>query len=564
MTTVHKYYVRPADAESETAALDEIARYVQARNRLLRLREKWLRIKEDMILPEYRVKAAELRVTPRTGRKPTLKVEVHCAGPRNERAREQSRTTRLPQNDELEGKLEALRARWETVEIARTDVERSDLEELRAADSRALYAEFIEAGGSYATWWLVEAASKKAKHPVRDEHAGRAGILPENLRWEGTTMHYGGTAWTVHQKQLARRPVPANTRVAQAWLQRERTSTSLLRQPRYSWFLVLVLDMPTRMHDVSNLQRTAAGLDIAWRQDDDTLRVAYVADGTDNHQAIRMPARAYARLQHAASIAALADQDANLLRAEFGVPANTSHRRLLELASPNHGIAVHLVHLAEWHHGQRRNAIASRDEHYLHEIQKLCAAHHTIFIEEMKGNPKLVQKRSTRRKHSGKDDEEGGVARDQRQMAAPFMFLARLKAEASKFNTTLITVPPAYTSRICAQCGCDMGASGKLERRCPECDTVWDVDHLAALNLLYWGQNPPATSNDTNGGTSGGTPETSSPGKKITAATSSAKTSRKKKPTRAKTPKRVAAATDQAAIASGDATYDPQGSLAFE
>lgn len=435
---VHKYYIRPADEASATIALEEISLYVQARNRLLRLREKWQRIRDEMILPEYRTKAAELRATPRTGRKPT-KV-------------------------------------------------RSDRDELRAADTRALYAEFIAAGGSYATWWLAEAAasSKKVKHPIRDEHAGRAGMLPERLRWDGSTMHYGQTAWTVHHGQLAQRPIPDDARVAQVWVQRERTSTNLLRSPRYSWFLVVVLDAPAAEY-VSDLQRTAAGLDIAWRQDQDTLRVAYVADDTGEHRPIRMRAQSYARLQHAASIAALADSDANVLRKEYGVPANTSHRRLIELAPPDHERAVHLVHLAEWHHGARRNAIAARDEHYLQEVHALCAAHHTIFVEKMKATPKLVQKAGTRRKRTGIEDAEGGVAREQRQIAAPFTFLRLLEAEAPKFGTTIIKIPPAYTSRICFACNNDMGAGSQLERRCAECGTSWDVDFLAALNLLKWG-----------------------------------------------------------------------------
>jgi hypothetical protein len=449
---VHKYYCRPADPASEAAALDEIARYVQARNRLTRLREKWQRIREEMILPEYRARAAELRVTPRTGRKPSK--------------------------------------------------ERTDHAELRAADSRREYAEFIAAGGSYATWWLAEAAAKKAKHPLRDETSGRAGMLPQWLRWEESVLHYAGTQWSVHAKQLARRPVPEQARVAQAWLQRERTSTNLLRTPRHAWFLILVLDdVSPRMRDVSGVQRTAAGLDIAWRQDADTLRVAYVADG-GGHEAIRLPAVQYARLQHAASLQQLGDQEANHLRAVYGVPPNTSHRRLIELALPPGPLppydhqalpqtpsdhAQHLVHLMEWHHGERRNAHVERDQYYLSEAHRLCGAHHTIFVEQIKGTPRLVQKAGTRRKKGALEDAQGGVARDQRQMVAPFTFLRTLQREAPKFRTEIVEVPAAYTSRICVACEYDMGKSGAIERSCAGCGQRWDIDHLAALNLLRWG-----------------------------------------------------------------------------
>lgn len=443
---VHKYYARPVDDESATAALDEIARYVQARNRLLKLREKWHRIREDMILPEYRERAAVLRATPRTGRKPTK--------------------------------------------------ERADHAELRAADNRALYAEFIEAGGSYATWWLAEAASKKAKHPVRDEYAGRAGLLAHRLVWNGPLVEYAGTRWTVRAKQLERRPLPAEARVAQAWLQRERTSTSLLRNPRYSWFLVLVLDdVAPRMHQVPpEDERCAAGVDIGWRQDEDALRVAYVANERGATRAIRMRAQHYERMMHAASLASLADHDANALRAELGVPSNTSHRRLLELA-PGHPLGEHLVHLLEWHHGARRNVIASRDALYLEEAHALLAAHHTLYVEDMKGSARLVQKASTRRKKGAPDDAQGGVAREQRQMAAPFTFLRLLEREAPKFGTQVIRVPAEYTSRVCVACDYDMGAASSRERSCLGCGQRWDVDHLAALNLLRRGTSRKADDN---------------------------------------------------------------------
>jgi hypothetical protein len=456
---VHKYYCRPCDEASEALALEEIARYVGARNRLLTLRRKWQRITEDIILPEYRQLAAELRATPRTGRKPSK--------------------------------------------------ERSDRAELRAADTRAAYAEFIGAGGSYATWWLVEAAAKKAKHPLRDPLAGRAGMLPQWLTWGGSILHYAGTQWSVHPRHLRVRPVPEQARIAQAWLQRERKTTSLMRRPRYQWFLVLVLDdVSARMHPVPQ-QRTAAGLDIAWRQDDDTLRVAYVADDAGAHRAIRMSAAQYAALQHAESLVALADQEANLLRARFGVPANTSHRRLCELAgiaatsmgpfrkydgppppthaeSSNAELAEHLVHLMQWAHGARRHALASRDALYLQEAHALLARNHTIYVEDMKGAPGLVQKRSTRQKKS-EVDNKGGVARDQRQMAAPFTFLRMLQREAGKFGTEVVAVAPEYTSRVCADCGYDLGKSSKRERRCGGCERVWDLDHLAAVNIRVWG-----------------------------------------------------------------------------
>lgn len=438
---VYKYYVRPVTAESEQLALNEIALYVEARNRLVGIKRKWLRIPNDKILPEYQALAATLRVTPRVGRKPSK--------------------------------------------------ERNDRDELRALDTRTLYAEFTAANGSYATYWLADAAAKKAKHMLRSSDEGRAGLLPKQVNIVNGILNCCGTQWSIHPRQFKQRPLPPDTRIAQAWLQRERTSCNLLNRPRYNWYLVVVLDMTAPAKEVYP-NRTVAGLDLAWRTDDDTLRVAYVVDDKGEHGPVRMMSDNYARLQHAESLQSLADQDANRLRQELGVNMNTSHKVLVERA-PEHPITKHLIHLVDWHFGARRNALASRNAHYLTEIQELCKTYHTIYVEKIKATPSLVQKASTRKKKqatSDTTDPKGGVARDLRTLAAPFTFLRTLQQEAPKFGTKIVEVPPAYTTRFCT-CGTDMKKSSKSIRRCPECGIEWDVDHLAAVNLLRWGQAQP-------------------------------------------------------------------------
>lgn len=385
----------------------------------------------------------------------------------------------------------------------------------RNASSRADRAHFSKLGLHYGTYMLVEAASKKARHPHprRCWDEGRAGApIPTSGPSKGVpcddahrpcldvtdgiaALKLGAvrTRWSIHSKQLAQRPLPAGGLIVQAWVQRERSSTQLLDHPRYRWFLVLVIDrVSPASHDVP-AHRTAAGLDIAWRQDPDspTLRVAYIADDAGRCQSITMPARQYSRLQHSKSLAEIADREcANPMRSELGVPSNTGHRRLLELA-PEDIRAKQLVHLLEWHHGARQNALASRDAHYLSEIHRLCLAHHTIYIEQIKGVARMTGRRKTVRDKTGDSSAEGAPARGQRQVTAPFSFLRRLQAEAPKFGTLIVEVDPAYTSRDCL-CGVDMGPSSVRERRCDACGRSWDVDHLAALNLLRRGtaRNP--------------------------------------------------------------------------
>ena len=122
---------------------------------------------------------------------------------------------------------------------------------------------------------------------------------------------------------------------------------------------------------------------------------------------------------------------------------------------------------------------------------ELLRHHHTIYIEDIKGTPSLVQKKSTRKKKSvdpANDKKlKGGVARDQRQLAAPFMFLRTLEREAPKFNTRIVKVPQSFTSRICGACNADIGKVSTVSRTCGDCGQKWDIDHLASLNLLRWG-----------------------------------------------------------------------------
>jgi hypothetical protein len=452
---------------------------------------------------------------------------VRCSQPKS--ARPQSLEKWIKASESLDAKLDKLREKWVTIEIQDRDQGRSDHAELRAADMRAVYGRHVEAGGYYGTFHLAnEAVASAAKateardsfgrlivRELRESETsddGRAAIDLSRFRWDEQDpwmVEIHGTRWSCHRDQLMGRPrtpaqeavgrerdkldprrPPTDARVVRAHLQRDRMSPPSRLNIRWNWYLVLTLDCDSPEREVSE-ERTEAGLDLCWRQTDDGLsyRVAYLADSRGREREITVPRTAVSALLHYEHIKSLADLEADRLRKILKLSDRTGHRTLVQRALERDGqpspdyrdrdsstwnaseIAHHMIHLDEYAHHGRSNALAQRDGHYLHEIHTILREQKVIYCEDMEGDKALVTK------------EGGGKARDQRQQTAPFTFLRLLQREAPKFGAVIELREPAYTSRICDVCGHDMGASSQLWRRCQKCGTRHDVDALAARNI---------------------------------------------------------------------------------
>lgn len=436
---VHKYFVRPLSVDADAVAQNECAAYS-------RLREQYRRLRMYGAVPFG----------------PITVVQFDQA--------QQLRTEAL-----LDGRRKA------SAEKA------DDRKLLQLAAERGVYA-LENRRCCYTTARLAQQAAAKAEHPLDQWQwlEGRAGMLPEWVEWSGAELTYCGYQWSVHAKQLIERPVDMN-RVKQMWIQRERWSSAVRTKPRWRWYLIVVLDQDLPKH-VVNDQRCAAGLDIGWRHEPGrpVLRAGYIYDEHDEHSAICMTDVQYARLDHADSVEAIADRECgDPLRAELKLNPRMSDARTVYRAA-NDPRAAQLVHLVEWAHGAKARALRSRDQHYLMQIHDLCRKYHTIYVENIKGTAALVARAKTR-KAAGEVTEVGAPKRGQRQRTAPFVaLLRRLQYEAQKFGTLVVEVEKAYTSRECS-CGVDMGASIARERRCLSCGRSWDVDHLAARNLLARG-----------------------------------------------------------------------------
>lgn len=550
----YKILVTPLDEYSHDKALAEVKRYCLVRNAYMQHQQQWLECTPEKITDADRKRASVLADEPRTGRKPSKKTLVRCSTPFNEKARKMEAEYRLTEDAKLEEKLTDLKERWMNVEVVSSGLTRDLREELKAADARSLYKQFVDEGMYDQTYHLAQQAAAAAKHQIPvSELEGRAAINPAYIRWEDfgpdadqSVMVYARPAegarepdpkkftyWRLNRNHLRRRPItaaqeeavrahdakrvgmvpilhdssrpPVDAPIRQAYLTYTRVSSKLLTYWRYEWHLCLVLDVKRPQRAVDK-NRCAAGMDLCWRgsPNDNTLRVAYVANTRGEHWAVDMPKRAYQRMQHAESISTLADQDANKLRADLGLHPETSHIKILHAqwhrenpeSTPDmnwrthpikNEIAQHMVHLVEWAHYDKRRAINHRNREYLREIHKILRAHHTIYIEDMKGSSQLVQKKSTREKKFGElSAEQAGRARDQRQAAAPFTaYLRILQSEAPKFSTEVVLVDPAFSSRLCIECGMDMGKSSELSRTCPHCKVRhYDIDRLAAINIL--------------------------------------------------------------------------------
>jgi hypothetical protein len=575
-------------------ALGELILYGESRNALTRIHNKWMRIGNAPLVPEYQTIAQDYRKhPPKTGRRPTLRCLVQCTGRRikvhdddpnreeklqkaagkacrmqltqsggvetkldklreswglvevleHDRQRYRVRCSQpksarslipslekwIKASESLDAKLDKLREKWVTIEIQDRDQGRSDHAELRAADMRAVYGRHVEAGGYYGTFHLAnEAVASAAKateardsfgrlivRELRESETsddGRAAIDLSRFRWDEQDpwmVEIHGTRWSCHRDQLMGRPrtpaqeavgrerdkldprrPPTDARVVRAHLQRDRMSPPSRLNIRWNWYLVLTLDCDSPEREVSE-ERTEAGLDLCWRQTDDGLsyRVAYLADSRGREREITVPRTAVSALLHYEHIKSLADLEADRLRKILKLSDRTGHRTLVQRALERDGqpspdyrdrdsntwnaseIAHHMIHLDEYAHHGRSNALAQRDGHYLHEIHTILREQKVIYCEDMEGDKALVTK------------EGGGKARDQRQQTAPFTFLRLLQREAPKFGAVIELREPAYTSRICDVCGHDMGASSQLWRRCQKCGTRHDVDALAARNI---------------------------------------------------------------------------------
>jgi putative transposase len=69
-------------------------------------------------------------------------------------------------------------------------------------------------------------------------------------------------------------------------------------------------------------------------------------------------------------------------------------------------------------------------------------------------------------------------------------FLSILSCKAAYAGTTVVAVPPAYTSQACSGCGVvvQKGLSVRWHE-CPDCETSLHRDHNAALSILHVGQS---------------------------------------------------------------------------
>lgn len=524
------YVMQPMTDQDAAAIHDERARAVNAYNCHLHHLIRWAHFRREIrCAPESEhTLAEELRATPRTGRRPTPKCEVHCSGPLNARARLQNTVLRLPETDALGARLARLRQQWEHVDVTASGLARSDDDELQAAEARRTYRELRDAGTHYLTIDMAQDAAKQAvttsmrenrgeipdynRARIRqfDDSRGRIGVEPSWLAWgqgdEWNEIAFAGTRWKVKPRQLHQRPLTAEQHARGAALGRldkhlvtygaairqvyctvRRRSGAYHRRPRYWYMLHVVVDSQHATHSV-DASRCVAGIDICWRREGEATRVAYVARDDGTHEAYTMPASVYRGLRYADDVRGRADDEIHRLRTLLGLHRMTSVRTVLERAGMSpcatpevQDIGRHARHLYDLYDGLRTRHLAYRDEHYrAAQILPLLRQCHTIYVEDLDGRgiSKLVA------------SIRGAKGRGLRQLTSPLQsWLRVLQSEASKYACRVVEVPAAYTSQMCPDCRSLIEPAGAArEVICPSCGVVHDVDRMAARNLIDRGQ----------------------------------------------------------------------------
>ena len=88
-----------------------------------------------------------------------------------------------------------------------------------------------------------------------------------------------------------------------------------------------------------------------------------------------------------------------------------------------------------------------------------------------------------------KDTKLSNKARAQRFLASPSEFRDAIVNAADREGVPYKTVNPAYTSKLCSDCGyLNKALRSEKEWTCPECGVVHDRDENAASNLISLGQ----------------------------------------------------------------------------
>ena len=290
-----------------------------------------------------------------------------------------------------------------------------------------------------------------------------------------------------------------------------------VRGTQERWQLQLVLERAAGWAAPDCAENGAVGVDLGWRTFDDRLRVAYWVGSDHSSGELSLPVDLIDRWTYAESIQSIRakrfetarnmladwlhdhegddnDDQMNWIRENSknirqwrseGRLA-TFIRRWSDVDGPIPGNIAMIIglmrqwrkqelHLLRLESSLRETAVETRNELYRRFAAQLRRKYATIKVEQWNIHKSI-------RLPSAEAESSNAASRVYQRIAA--VGLLRLYLTAKARHT--VKVDPANTTKKCAICGTvdEWDAAAHLFHKCSQCDTRWDQDRNAAVNIL--------------------------------------------------------------------------------
>jgi hypothetical protein len=312
------------------------------------------------------------------------------------------------------------------------------------------------------------------------------------------------------------RPLPANGRIKWAHVHRSRVG----RKHRYKLLVVVSFEE----HEPTPSGSDVVAIDLGWRavdvpQDGEArraLRVGYWQDTSGDHGQVLLEPGILERLKTCERLRSIRDQhldemrprlvewarDADLpewwaeraetlaqWRSAARLAALMMHWRENRFDGDEEMFAAaeawrkQDAHLYDWESNLRDKVTRRRREAYRVFAAQVARRYKAVILEH------FDLRRVARKAAPEGEADANQAARHHRTWAAVSTLRQAIIDACEREGLDVITMPSAYTTRTCHQCGSveSWDQAEQILHRCSQCGDVWDQDRNAAINLLAAG-----------------------------------------------------------------------------
>ncbi len=318
-----------------------------------------------------------------------------------------------------------------------------------------------------------------------------------------TKVHFSMCGEELVFRCVFHRPLPKNAIVKQLTLHGKRNGTNIQR-----WLLGITVEVP-EIESVVTIgnKRIHAAMDIGWRKVEDAMfRYGCVLDESERFQYLLLPPKfkemAEEQKIYNRKLADIVNMLKEMDKAQYidaGVDPHLFKNWHVANIGRFHKIAHQCKETALFGEItpflQTYNEIRTQLNNdygqltryrrwlYYNMAHDMCQDYKTIAIERLKVS-KMLQPNVADK--NGKEKHE--AAQKYAKLIAPAEWLSILKKVAVKTDTTIIEKDPANTTLKCHACGhkqiMTLEERIKLVWECQLCESVWDQDINAAINLF--------------------------------------------------------------------------------